>query len=328
MIMIEKQPGNSTINKLRALHIFENDFNLLLGILWGQRLQQQGEQHHAFNPAQYGSRNNRSTHDALTFKHFIYGISRLTKTDLISFDNDTKACYDRIVLLFGMLCSRRLGMPSPVCQFMINAYEKIQYHIQTAYGVSEQWYKHTSIKPLHGPGQGNRSSPSLWVIISSLLMDCMDDNAPGLTVTDPFQHEDIRQVMTGFVDDTTHWINNFHHDLKHTPNLPTLLEQMTKTATWWEQLLHVSGGNLELSKCFYYMMVWIFDSEGEAHLAQFDPHLTQGIQVQDSESGDFQQIQLCQCTSAHKTLGIYENPSGDTVPNLRGSPRKFDNLRH
>jgi len=42
MVMIEKQSGNPTINKLRALHIFENDFNLLLGVLWGKRLQQHG----------------------------------------------------------------------------------------------------------------------------------------------------------------------------------------------------------------------------------------------------------------------------------------------
>jgi len=102
-IMIEKIPGNPTIHKLRALHLFENDFNLLLGILWSKRLLKNGENNNILNNAQYGSRNNRSTYDALTFKHFTYGITRLSKADLISFDNDAKACYDRIVLLFGML---------------------------------------------------------------------------------------------------------------------------------------------------------------------------------------------------------------------------------
>ena len=67
--MIEKQPGNPTINKLRALHLFENDFNLLLGILWGKRLLLNGEKHQVINQAQYGSRNNKSTHNALIFKH-------------------------------------------------------------------------------------------------------------------------------------------------------------------------------------------------------------------------------------------------------------------
>ena len=136
---------------------------------------------------QYGSRNNKSTHDALTFKHFTYGISRLTKTNLLSFDNDAKACYDRIVLLFGMLCSRQLGMPSKVCNFFVHAYEKLNYHIQTAYGLSQQYYKHTPNTPIHGPGQGNHSSPSLWVLISSLLMSCMEEKASGLELCDPTQ---------------------------------------------------------------------------------------------------------------------------------------------
>jgi len=322
-IMIEKQPGNPTINKLRALHLFENDFNLLLGILWGKRLLRNGENHNAINEAQYGSRNNRSTQDALTFKHFAYGISRLTKTDLISFDNDAKACYDRIVLLLGMLCSRKLGMPAPVCKFYINAYDHLQYHIQTAFGTSRRYYTNTTHVPIHGPGQGNRSSPSMWVIISSLLMSCVQDNVSGLQLCDPTQQQTIHQTMIGFVDDTTHWVNNFIHDLEHQPILEPLMEQMISIATLWERLLHTSGGKLELSKCFYYMMIWIFNHEGEAHLAHFDPQQTTGVTVQDSETNEHHDIQICQSSTSHKTLGVYENPSGDYTDEIARLQQKI-----
>jgi hypothetical protein len=44
------------------------------------------------------------------------------------------------------------------------------------------------------------------------------------------------------------------------------MEQMQDTAQLWEQLLYIPGGKLELSKCFYYPIIWSFDSEGAALL--------------------------------------------------------------
>ena len=36
-IMIYKEPANITLEKLRVIHLFEADFNLLIGILFGRR---------------------------------------------------------------------------------------------------------------------------------------------------------------------------------------------------------------------------------------------------------------------------------------------------
>jgi len=98
-IMIEKQPNLYHIDKLRALHLFKSDINGVLGILWGRRLIANAEYHHILNDSQHGSRKGRSTDTLLLTKHLTYALWRLTHTKGMTFDNDAKSCYDRIVIV-------------------------------------------------------------------------------------------------------------------------------------------------------------------------------------------------------------------------------------
>ena len=104
-------------DRLRALHIFENDLKAILGILWGKRLMAQAEQHQSFNDAQHGSRRNRGTDTILLTKHLTYSLWRITQTNGMTFDNDAKACYDRVVMNLALLASQRLGMPEHICRW-------------------------------------------------------------------------------------------------------------------------------------------------------------------------------------------------------------------
>ena len=320
--MIEKQPGYPLISKLRALHLFESDFNLLVGILWGRRLLYHGENKGIINEAQYGSRPNKSTTEVLLFKHLTYGIWRMTKTDAASFDNDAKACYDRIVMLFGSLCSRHFGMPKPACEFLLTTMQQARYHIMTQQGMSDKSYGTTQEHQLHGPGQGSRCAPSLWVLISSLLMDCMTQKSDGMTIQDPAGNNRLSQIMTGFVDDTTHWINFFQESIDDGLTLDKLVRATKQTAQWWENLLYTSGGKLELMKCFYYLLVWTFDNEGEEHLLRFNPASPNTIKIRDSQEGEETNISIKQSDESHKTLGVYENPSGDYADEHRRLQQK------
>jgi len=105
-IMIEKVPGVYHIDKLRALHIFESDLNGVLGILWGRRLMANAEHHKILNEAQHGSRKGRGTDTLLLTKHLTYTLWRLTHSNGMSFDNDAKSCYDRIVMPMALLASQ------------------------------------------------------------------------------------------------------------------------------------------------------------------------------------------------------------------------------
>eukprot|EP00957_Ditylum_brightwellii_P005071 385453-Ditylum_brightwellii.AAC.1 len=63
------------------------------------------------------------------------------------------------------------------------------------------------------------------------------------------------QNMVGFVDDTTGQTNNFENN---NATLKELIEQMTKDAQIWSDLLWISGGLLELDKCLYHLINYVF----------------------------------------------------------------------
>ena len=209
-VMIEKIPGVYHINKLRALHLFESDLNAIFGILWGKRLMHHAKFHHQLHDAQHGSRKGKGTDTLLITKHFNYALWRMTQTNGMSFDNDAKACYERIVMNLAFLISQQLGMPKYVCEWFNNVLQQAHYHIQLPDSTSTTYYSNTTNSPLHGPGQGSRAAPSMWVIISSLIMECMQQKSNGVQFIDPHHNKSFQHIMTGFVDDTTHWINDFH----------------------------------------------------------------------------------------------------------------------
>jgi hypothetical protein len=60
--------------------------------------------------------------------------------------------------------------------------------------------------------------------------------------------------MTGFIDDTKGQINNM--ESPHPILLQQLIDRMQSNAQLWGNLLHVSGGALEIPKCNHYVMQW------------------------------------------------------------------------
>lgn len=235
--MIEKIPGKPLINKLQVIHLIESDFNLMTGILWGRRVMIQGENLSDLGDEQGGSRKDRRAQEILLFKHMVYSVVRLTKTNCTSFDNDAKLCYDHIVMLFASLCSQRLGLDKHACELFLKVLDKAKYHVKTQLGISEEFYKTNDTRNIHEPGQGGRSSPSIWTIISCLLMKCMREKTDGASFCDPEKTISVNRVCSGFVDDITHLVNSFQKSLRDDESLQELATKTSITAQWWEELL-------------------------------------------------------------------------------------------
>jgi len=139
-------------------------------------------------------------------------------------------------------------------------------------------------------------------------MHCMHHKSNSLTFQDPQEKIAIKYIMTGFVDDTTHWVNNFESAIKGKYSINAMYQDTQQTAQWWEQLLHATGGKLELPKCFYYPIIWNFDDEG---IPQLEPTIPKQIHILSSETGARVRISSKSPHDSHKTLGIMENPSGN-----------------
>jgi hypothetical protein len=88
--MIQEIPGNPKINKLRVIHLYESDYNLLLKIIWARRLVWHVHDQKRISEGQAGSRPGRNAIDVVIQKEMKYLYGDLTHTRMATMDNDAK----------------------------------------------------------------------------------------------------------------------------------------------------------------------------------------------------------------------------------------------
>jgi hypothetical protein len=310
-VMILKSVGEYYIHQLRVIHLYEADFNFILGIKWKQLL------HHAeatniLHGGQYGGRPGREATTLTFIEELKTDICYASRKPLINFDNDAASCYDRIIADIASLVSRSHGQHRDVYFVHAETLQEATYRLKTAMGVTDELYQHCTAYPIYGTGQGSGNSPVIWVFISSVIFKCHEKCAKGATFESPDKSVTIKLYMVGFVDDSTGQVNDCLSD--DAPPLDTLVSLMAHDAQLWNDLLHVSGGLLEVSKCSYHIVYFSFQPNGL-------PFMTSGLQGPDlnltssvtSEPIHVKKKSVYEC---HKTLGHQKSPAGNSNKHL------------
>ena len=258
--MLFKDPGSFKIHRTRVIHIYEADFNLVLGLKWRMALFQ-AEAMKQLNDGQYGSRPRRNAIDPVMIEELQFEISRLSRRSFVQTNYDATACYDRIIPNMAMITSRRFGVSKTVTESNVKTLHAARYHVRTDLGVSESHYSHTPEHPIYGTGQGSSNSPMIWCFISSLLFDCYEKIAFAAKYCNPDRTNDIELTMIGFVDDTNGQVNSFF-DIESQATLRDLMSKAAHNADAWTRMLSASGGAVELPKCSYHVIHWRFSATG------------------------------------------------------------------
>jgi aconitase B len=103
----------------------------------------------------------------IMWAHLTTNLWHLLKINLVRFDNDATACYDRTIVALGMLDARRCGMPKRAIHTHANKVKFMKYAVKTMYGIFETIYvSGTLFEPLFGTGQGSGASPAVvWLVL-------------------------------------------------------------------------------------------------------------------------------------------------------------------
>ena len=177
-VMIEKKPGLFLLEKLRtSIYLFEAEYEWLLGLVFGLRMVYSAEdQKHFLSESQWGARPERSTEQPDLYKTMSYEISRLTRMPFGKLDNDSKACYDRIVMVLALMICQKHGVPQSACMMVAAVLLAARYSIKTGFGISEGTYSSTGAHSAHGPGQGSQLASALWMNVSFICFYTMRSN--------------------------------------------------------------------------------------------------------------------------------------------------------
>jgi hypothetical protein len=263
-------------------------------MIFGRHMVDGAEKQNHLHEGQWGSCPGRSAHDALLHKILTYKIARLTRTPLATFDNDAKSCYDRIVMSFALMLWQKHDVPQSMCMMAAMSLLTAEYSIKTKYGVSTGTYSLTADHPTHGPGQGSRMAPALWLIICCLLFEAM-------TTRQTASH---KRIGDGFVDDVTNFRNfGLAAMLLHDYGPVELASALQREAQTWQRLLYSTDGQLELSKCLYYLMICDSKPDGTPILCKAADMGTDLISMTTVNSTTTTEIEHRDCSKAHQTLG-------------------------
>ena len=320
--MINKKTDSFLLNQLRVIHLFEADYNLVIGLIFGRYMIHRLCDNQLFHPNQWG-RPHRECEDVLMLKELTYQIANMSRTDLATFDNDASACYDRLVTRFALLCCRASGIPEGPCRMTAEVLDNVIHKIKTAYGISEESYTNTTTNPIHGVGQGSQDGPSLWGVSSSTSFRAADRLAQGVTCVNPTYDIPNRSIehsrkLDGFIDDVTGWFNRMLAELRqqHGLDIPHLARGMQHDATTWQKLLEISGGKLAVAKCLYYLGHWRWSADGTP---EFTPATEIGDLITlDEHSGPIA-IPHFDANTPHLTLGVWKSMAGNL-------DKQFDHL--
>ena len=304
-VMIEKEPGNPKIHRLRVIHIYEADYNLVLGIKW-RELIHHCEDHHLLHPSLYGARPGRSALDPVFAEELVNEITRTSRKPVIKNAEDATACYDRIIPGVGNLASRSHGLHRNVALVQGNTLEDVKYHLKTQLGVTDEYYQHCTVSPIYGTGQGSGNSPTVWLVVSSILFRCYSATAFGARFESPDGTVFVDLYRIGFVDDTCCYVNLFRRDIP--PDPEELISLLQHDSQLWSDLLWKSGGALELPKCTYHFSQYKFAVDGTPFLQQ--GQVGPAVYVTTGDGNDVLTVPSSSVYVAHKTLGCYKSPSG------------------
>jgi hypothetical protein len=228
-----------------------------------------------------------------------YDLSRQTRTNFATFDNDASACCDHIIVALVILAARRLRVPRNAVQTHAEALRMIRYYVKTVHGISEECYQGTAFEPLFGTGQGSGASPAVWLALVVILLNTIDKELPDDRMT--------------FLDPITK---------KPHSHLADLTGRLQLIAQTWERLLSCSGGALNLIKCFYYVLYseWLKGLPVLRPTFPADPT----IALTSGSSTSVSTTTRLDPNTAARTLGIYLSPTSDWAKQIQVLKEKMD----
>jgi hypothetical protein len=116
---------------------------------------------------------------------------------------------------------------------------KTKFHVRTALGDSKDYYIHSNQTPVHGTGQGSCASPAIWLLISSFIMDALQQKATGMTMEDVIKTSvSVIEWINGLVDDTSIFTNNRYSE----QDITILKHRLQEDGNRWANLLQSTGG--------------------------------------------------------------------------------------
>eukprot|EP00957_Ditylum_brightwellii_P047109 3577486-Ditylum_brightwellii.AAC.1 len=190
-IVMGKDVGNSKIHRTRILSIYNAEYSVLIDLMWKDLLSSSGKRS-TLNRGLHGGRCGHEAQTLSLIEELKYNICYCSRKSLVNFDNGTeKGSHKNVTIAYAQML------------------EQAKYRLETALGVSEEYYQHFTTFLICSSGQKATNSLSIWLTISSTIGDIYEQSANGTEFISPDKAISLVLAILGFVDNITNQDNVF-----------------------------------------------------------------------------------------------------------------------
>ena len=157
--MLEKELGNISLEKLRAILLMEADLNSMNKQVFGQRMLEVA-QRYGLMPEEIYSELGKTAEDGALAKILFYDLVRQSRLSASVGSVDASNCYDSIAHAIASLVFQSFGVPVEGCEAMLDAIQNMKYFLRTAFGDSRAYATSKIQVKYQGLCQGNGSAPA------------------------------------------------------------------------------------------------------------------------------------------------------------------------
>ena len=312
-VMIEKLFGCNMVSKLRSILLMEADFNFANKIIFGSRMLGNARAH-GLVPDEIFSEKNKTAVDGTLAKVLFYDLARQTRRPAGVASVDADNCFDRIAHAMASLCFQAFGVSSQTAQAMLQTIQEMKFFLRTAYGDSKTFAGSTIEFKTQGLCQGNGAAPAGWAIVSIVILNAHKGKGHTATFRCPITHREGVLSAILFVDDT----DLLHINMWRREELEETHESLQASVTSWGNKLIATGGALKPSKCFYYLIDFVWREDGTWHYRELEEDELLQYQIRvPLGNGQSCQIEYLKPDEARKTLGCMTCPTGGNGDALR-----------
>ncbi len=143
---------------------------------------------------------------------------------------------------------------------MYDLLRQMKFHLITGFEKSTYSFRNDE-DDIVGQGvlQGSSSAAPIFLLNSEISLSAYNKIGIGAAFCHPVDGMSVIDRCVQFVDDTSHFLN-IHgarvHNMENKDIQPTeLLHIATNNSQKWADLTWMSGGNLNLGKCFFYAFI-------------------------------------------------------------------------
>ena len=199
--MLEKKPGVTLIEKLRAILLMEADVNASYKEIFGNRMLDVVRSH-VFVPEEIYSEKGKTSDDCSLAKVILYDIFRKARTSAVLSYIDAANFYNSIAHAIASLVFQSFGVPLESFDSVIIAIEEMKYFLWTEYGDSENVSRSTIKIKFQGICQRSGGAPEVWELIIITIIGAHKRKGHGGHFVCPISNLTGNLEPLLFVDDT------------------------------------------------------------------------------------------------------------------------------